>query len=297
MTGEFSILASKKLLVVTGKGGAGKSLLSLAMAHRLSLQGKRVWLVELGRKRDKEFTRLPELVGRAKLGHKPTEVTLPGTKQKILVSVLDPTESLGEYVDLKLPTGGLASVLLNNKVTASFLEVVPGLPDLVHLGKLWHSLTQQKTGAPDVVVLDAPATGHAVSLLNAPMNFKRITRVGPVYRDASAMAEFLADPASTGIVLAALPEEMSVRETHDLQKLLSRDFPRPRVYVNKVFPELPKLKSEADNLPWKAYEYAYARAKREREAAESLEGAVALPFLFPEPGTPPLFLRISECLA
>lgn len=295
MAGEFSILASKRLLVVTGKGGAGKSLLSLAMAHRLSSQGKRVWLVELGRKRDKEFTRLPELVGRAKLGHKPTEVTLPGTKQKILVSVLDPAESLGEYVDLKLPTGGLASMLLNNKVTASFLEVVPGLPDLVHLGKLWHSLTQQ-SGGPDVVVLDAPATGHAVSLLNAPMNFKRITRVGPVYRDASAMTEFLADPAQTGIVLAALPEEMSVRETHDLQKLLSRDFPRPRVYVNKVFPELPKLKAESDNVVWKAYGYCYARAKRERDAAGCLEGAVSLPFLFPEPGLPPLFLRLSECL-
>ena len=293
--GEFSILASKKLLVVTGKGGAGKSMLALAMAHRLSSQGKRVWLVELGRKRDREFTRLPELLGRAKIGHKPTEVTLPGTKLKIQVSVLDPAESLGEYADMKLPTGGLASVLLNNKVTASFLEVVPGLPDLVHLGKLWHSLTQAKDG-PDIVVLDAPATGHAVSLLNAPMNFKRITKVGPVYRDSSLMAEFLADPAQTGIVLAALPEEMSVQETLELQKLLSRDFPRPRIYVNKVFPELPKLKAESDNLPWTAYSYSYKRGKREREAAECLEGAVKLPFLFPEPGAPPLFLRLSECL-
>lgn len=301
MAGEFSILSSRKLLVVTGKGGAGKSLLALAMAHRLSAQGKRVWLVELGRKRDKEFTRLPELVGRAKLGHKPTEVTLPGTKQKILVSVLDPAESLGEYVDMKLPTGGLASVLLNNKVTASFLEVVPGLPDLVHLGKLWHSVTQPQKNQPhdpiDVVVLDAPATGHAVSLLNAPMNFKRITKVGPIYRDASVMAEFLSDPAQTGIVLAALPEEMSVQETLELQKLLSRDFPRPRVYVNKIFPELPKLKDLPDNLPARAYAYAFRRSKREREAADSLEGAGQLPFFFPEPGAPPLYLRLSECLA
>jgi anion-transporting ArsA/GET3 family ATPase len=142
MASDFHLLANRRLLVVTGKGGAGKSLLSLAIAHRLSTLGKKVWLVELGRKRDKEFTRLPELVGRAKLGHAPTEVTLPGTKQKISVSVLDPTQSLSEYVDLKFPTAGLASVLLNNKVTASFLEVVPGLPDLVSLGKLWHSLVK-----------------------------------------------------------------------------------------------------------------------------------------------------------
>lgn len=295
MASDFHLLTNRKLLVVTGKGGAGKSLLSLAIAHRLSSLGKKVWLVELGRKRDKEFTRLPELVGRAKLGHEPTEVTLPGTKQKISVSVLDPTQSLAEYADLKLPTGGLASVLLNNKVTASFLEIVPGLPDLVQLGKLWYSLTQQKNG-PDVVVLDSPATGHALSLLNAPMNFKRITKMGPVYRDSSLMTEFLADPEKTGIVLSSLPEEMSVQETLELQKLLSRDFPRPQVYVNKCFPELPRHKPESDNVVWQAYTYAYKRAKREKEAAEALEGAGLIPFFFPEPGALPLYLRISEAL-
>src|SRR5262249_8785505 len=149
----------------------------------------RVWLVELGRKRDREFTRLPELVGRAKLGHEPTLVGLPSCEEKIEVSVLDPAQSLAEDVDLKLPTGGLAGVLLNNGVTASFLEVVPGLPDLVQLGKLWHALTQ-KSGGPDMVVLDAPATGHALALLQAPENFRRITRVGPIFRDATQMTEF-----------------------------------------------------------------------------------------------------------
>jgi len=296
MASDFHSLAERKLLVVTGKGGAGKSLLSLAIAHRLSTLGKKVWLVELGRKRDKEFTRLPELVGRSKLGHAPTEVVLPGTKQKISVSVLDPTQSLTEYVDLMLPTAGMASLLLNNKVTASFLEVVPGLPDLVLLGKLWHSLTRVKNG-PDIVVLDSPATGHAVSLLNAPMNFKKITRMGPVYRDSSLMAEFLSDPERTAIVLASLPEEMSIQETIELRRILSRDFPRPLVYVNKCFPLLPKMKAENSNIAWAAYEYAYRRGKREREAAESLNGAQHLPFFFPEPGASPLFLRISECLA
>jgi anion-transporting ArsA/GET3 family ATPase len=299
MASDFHLLAKRRLLVVTGKGGAGKSLLSLAIAHRLSTLGKKVWLVELGRKRDAEFTRLPELVGRSKLGHKPTEVKLPGSEQKISVSVLSPAESLAEYVDLMLPTGGLAGVLLNNKITASFLEVVPGLPDLVQLGKLWHSLTHEKNGPenkPDIVVLDSPATGHSVSLLNAPMNFKRITRIGPVYKDASKMVEFLADPAQTGIVLAALPEEMAIRETLDLQKILSRDFPRPLVFVNKCFPVLKKHKAESESLVWKAYEYAYRRGKREAESAEALEGAQRIPFFFPEPGADPLYLRISGSL-
>lgn len=288
-------MLDRRLLIVTGKGGAGKSVLSVALAHRLSAQGRRVWLVELGRKRDRAFTRLPGLVGVETLSHEPQEVTLPGTKVKIHVSVLDPTRSLSEYVDLKLPTGGLAGILLNNRVTASFLEVVPGLPDLVQLGKLWHSLTQEKNG-PDVIVLDAPATGHALALLRAPDNFRRITRMGPIFKDASQMTAFFADETQTGIVLAALPEEMSVKETQEIQKLLGKDFPKPAIFVNKVFPCLPPQKETADNVVWRAYNYAKARGDREHEAVAALKGAQVLPFFFPEPKSAPLFLRISEHL-
>ncbi len=294
---SLSSIASRKLLVVTGKGGAGKSVLSLALAHRLAALGKRVWLVELGRKRDREFTRLPELVGHAKIGHKPVEVTLPGTKQTIKVSVLDPTLSLAEYVDLKLPTGGLAGILLNNRVTSSFLEVVPGLPDLVQLGKLWYSLTKPEENGPEIVIIDAPATGHAVSLLMAPANFRKITRMGPIYRDANLMAEFLGDPQQTGIVLTSLPEEMSVKETLELRKLLAKDFPPPLLYVNKCFPVLPPPPANhPSSLPWKAYQYSYNRALREQECASELKNAKQLPFCFPEPGALPLFLRLSELL-
>lgn len=297
MVVDFSSIAGRKLLVVTGKGGAGKSVLAVALAHRLSLEGKRVWLVELGRKRDLGFSRLPELLGVAKLAHEPEEVTLPGTKEKIQASVVDPTRSLAEYVSLKLPVGGFAGMLLNNRVTASFLEVVPGLPDLVQMGKLWHSVTQAKDG-PDVVVLDAPATGHAISLLKAPENFKRITRMGPIYRDASLMVQFLASPEQTGIVLASLPEEMAVQETLELKKTLGKDFPAPLVYVNKCFPELPQIPAEnSHSVVWKAYRYAQERAKREQSEAKELKGAHPLPFFFPDPAAPPLFLRMSGQLA
>src|SRR5690606_14218717 len=100
-------------IVVTGKGGSGKSHLALALAHRLSAQGKKVWLVEMGRRRDQAFTRLPELLGLKKATHAPQEIQLPGSKNRILLSVLDPAQSLAEYVDLKLPTAGFAGLLLN----------------------------------------------------------------------------------------------------------------------------------------------------------------------------------------
>jgi hypothetical protein len=296
MAEDFERIAQRRLLVVTGKGGAGKSVLSVALAHRLASMGRRVWLVELGRKRDRAFTRLPDLVGKAQLSHEPTEITLPQSKVKILVSVLDPAKSLAEYVDLKLPTGGFAGLLLNNRVTASFLEVVPGLPDLVQLGKLWYALHQDKKAAIDVVVLDAPSTGHALSLLKAPANFKKITRVGPIFRDASMMADFFADPARAGVVIAALPEEMAVQETLELEKLLGKDCPKAATFVNKVFPALAPVKDEgSETAPWRAFRYAAARAEREHLAAAGLKQARVIPFFFPD-SKRPLYLRISEHL-
>jgi anion-transporting ArsA/GET3 family ATPase len=287
-------ILEKKMIVVTGKGGSGKSLLSLALAHRLSAAGRKVWLVEMGRRREKAFTRLPELAGLKSASHKPAKVTLPGSESEIELSVLDPAQSLAEYVDLKLPTAGFAGLLLNNRVTASFLEVVPGLPDLVTLGKLWHSVTQAKNG-PDVVVLDAPASGHAMALLRAPHNFKRITKVGPIHRDATQMAEFFSDPGQVAIALTTLPEEMSIQETLDLTKLL-KEFPKPYIFVNRHFPDLPKVEVK-DSLPYQAYEYARKRAAREKEALSALKSpAAVIPIFFPAPGEPPLYLRIAEAL-
>jgi arsenite/tail-anchored protein-transporting ATPase len=299
MKTDIGALAQKKLVVVTGKGGSGKSLVALALAHRFSKEGKRVWLVETGRRRDQAFTRLPELVGKKKLEHKPTSVQLEGTTRGIQVSVLDPTKSLVEYISLKLPAGGLAGVLLNNKVTASFLEVVPGLPDMVSLGKLWFAVTKpDPLDGPDVIVLDAPASGHAVSLLKSPSNFRRITRAGPIFRDASIMEAFLGNPAETAIVLTTLPEEMSIQETIELRSLLEKEFPKPHVIVNKCFPELARLEEAKDTLPYRTYAYAQKRAEREQEAVRSLKSGprTEVPFFFPDPAAPPLYLRISEAL-
>jgi anion-transporting ArsA/GET3 family ATPase len=297
----FDELLKKKFIVVTGKGGSGKSLVALALAHRLNCEGKRVLLVELGRKRDQTFTRLPELVGLKTASHKPVEVMLPGSKQKIHLSVLDPTTSLAEYVEMKLPLGAFAGLLLNNRVTASFLEVVPGLPDLVSLGKLWHAVTQPDLNdGPDVVVLDAPATGHALALLQAPANFKRITKVGPIFKDAKVMTEFFSDEQQTAIVLTTLPEEMSLKETAELKKSMGKNLPEPFVIVNRKFPELPAVTSEEkESLPYVAYNYSRKRAERESEAVATLKGAkpLVVPFFFPDPEEPALFLRISGALA
>ncbi|MGZ3660076.1 MAG: hypothetical protein ACXVCK_08270, partial [Bdellovibrionota bacterium] len=87
-----------------------------------------------------------------------------------------------------------------------------------------------------------------------------------------------------------------VQETLELQKLLGRDFPKPLVYVNKCFPLLPPQKEGGDTAPWRAYRYAAARGEREQAAANALKGSHQVPFFFPEPHSPPLYLRISGAL-
>jgi hypothetical protein len=205
--------------------------------------------------------------------------------------------SLGEYVDLKLPTAGLASLLLNNRVTSSFLEVVPGLPDLVSLGKLWHGVTRGSASFhPDLVILVGPASGHAVARLKAPANFQRITKAGPIHKDAALMTEFFSGPENLGIALTTLPEEMSLQETAELQRTFHRDFPPPTVFVNRCFPLLPEVE-EKESQPHKAYAYCRERGRREQKAVAAYQGKWAkIPFFFPDPQKPPLYLRISAAL-
>ncbi len=291
--------ANKRLILVTGKGGAGKSVVAASLALHLAKEKKKVWLVELGRQGENTFSRLPSLLGIAKLSHEPTPVTL-ADDISFQVSVLEPAASLAEYVGLKLSVGRVSNLVLKNRVTGSLLEIVPGLPELVTLGKIWYALTQaKKEKQPDTVIIDGPASGHAITLLHAPKNFARLTRTGPLYRDASAMQEFLGDPKSTEIHFTSLPEELAMKETEEHFEMLRKEFPITRIWVNKCFPDLP----EAENVPsfYKTtYEYTRERHAREKAAIERYESTfpknmvAKIPFLFPEPRAPILPVRLER---
>ncbi|MCO5143068.1 MAG: arsenical pump-driving ATPase GET3 [Oligoflexia bacterium] len=285
-------------IIISGKGGSGKSTISLALAHRLAAQGKKIWLVEIGRKRDKAYSRLTTTLRRRQIHHEPTTVNLPQTNLSIDASILDPTQSLSEYVDLKLPTGGLAGVLLNNKITASFLEVVPGLPDLVSLGKLWHMVTKNPK-IYDHIILDAPASGHAISLLRSPENFERITKMGPIYKDAKQMRETLSDQSISLLILCTLAEEMALQESSETEVHLKKLFPRPLHIANKVFPKIEDPLPKEEDFFSNALKYSIKRADREHDALEKTKLKIAkeLPFLFPDPEADPLYLRLSEHLS
>lgn len=290
---------AKRLILVTGKGGAGKSVIAAALALHHAKQGKKVWLAEIGRKAESSFSRLPSLLDVPRITHDPTKITLV-PDASFLASTLEPAASLAEYVGLKLSVGRVSSLVLKNRVTGSLLEIVPGLPELVTIGKIWYALTQaKKDDQPDTVIIDGPASGHAVTLLHAPKNFARLTRAGPLYKDAMAMMDFLQDKSAAEIHLTALPEEMALKETEEHYEILKKEFAVNRVWVNKCFPEIPKV-PDVPKFYQATYEYSRHRYEREAESMEKFQSSFQsgvlqqIPFLFPEAKGPILPVRLER---
>ena len=162
---SLSQLTTKRLLVVTGKGGTGKSVFATALAAALAAVGdRRVLLAELGRAKDRHFMRLHELLATKELSHKPRVIVNPiEATTEVSAMRIDPFASLSEYLELKLKSRRLPSLLLNNKITRSFLDVIPGLTELVCIGNLWHLTHQEDENGEavfDTVILDAPASGN-----------------------------------------------------------------------------------------------------------------------------------------
>jgi anion-transporting ArsA/GET3 family ATPase len=244
-------LLERRLIVVTGKGGTGKTSVAAALGLAASRAGKRVLLVETGRDEN-----LPRLLSRdgAPAGY---EGRSYGPRLRSMR--IDPYEALAEYLRLQLGAAPLVRFVLANRGFRQLMDAAPGWRELITLGKVWH-LEQQRepSGAPrvDLVVVDAPATGHGLTFLDVPRVVQAAVRAGPLRRHAGAVEELLDDPATTLLLPVALPEELPARETAELVRRVREELgvPVDRVVVNAVpappFPAaLPDLDRRLAALP------------------------------------------------
>jgi anion-transporting ArsA/GET3 family ATPase len=156
---------------------------------------------------------------------------------------IDPQDALEEYLSERLPSGLLADVLARSRVFGYLAAATPGMRELLTVGKVWE-LAQEARRTPggrpyDLVVLDAPATGHGVAILEAPRTFADVARVGPIHRQGRTIDAMLSDPDRTGVVAVARPEEMPVNETLSLQDVLRErmGLPLGLVVANGVVPD------------------------------------------------------------
>lgn len=285
-------LIDKRLLFVTGKGGVGKSTVALALALHAVHSGKRVIVAEMT-----GDDRLQRAFG-APGGRRFEEVELaPG----LFTISVEPLQAMQEYLSLKVPAPfGLA--LKASSLFQTFAMATPGMPELLCLGKIWEAAQPQRRsheGEPyDLVVVDAPATGHGIGVLKAPRTFAEIARVGPIAGQASKIDATLTDADFTAVVAVCTPEEMPVNETLWLVEALQRErLQLDAVVLNCAYPrrfdgdDVARL-AGADGGPPLASAVAAALSEQRRAAAQDeqvrrLTEAVSvplvrLPFLFAE---------------
>jgi len=207
----------KRLLIVTGKGGVGKSTVAAALALIAARQGKRAIVAEVAARDDVSQT----LAGTRAGGGAFTERVLDHGVSHISI---DPQGALEEYLRDQLPHRAMAELLSSSRMFGLFAAATPGMRELLSIGKVWE-LAQPERRTPggepyDLVILDAPATGHGVAVIEAPRTFAEAVSVGPVARQGRIIHGMLSDDTSTGVVAVARPQELAVTETLALRDAL-----------------------------------------------------------------------------
>jgi anion-transporting ArsA/GET3 family ATPase len=182
----LQFLTDAHVAIVAGKGGVGKTTVTAVLARAAADRGLRVLVVELD--------------------GKPTLASLVGGDIRVLA--LTPAAALAEYLE----THGLGRVA-RRLATSGVIEVVataaPGIDDIVVLGKIKQL---EQSGSYDLIVVDGPAAGHAITFLMAPANLLKLVRGGPIRSQAADVAELLTDSARSQVILVTLPETTPVNE-------------------------------------------------------------------------------------
>lgn len=300
---------ARRFLFVTGKGGVGKTSVVAALAERFARAGKRVLVAETSPKEH-----VSTLFGRSAL---PTQIT--ELSPRLFGVLLDADVALKEYGALVLKSERLVGALFDNKLVRGFFHGAPGLKEWAALGKAWyHSTEVLADGSPrfDVVILDAPATGHGLDMLRVPKTIIELSPPGVLRTDAErAWAQFR-DPLQSGVVVVTLPEEMPTNESLELCGALRAELGLPllSLVVNQVVPNIfePATRDALADLEEPvgpdsaalALAAGIRRAAREQVQAQSLErlstlGAplLKLPFLLEGAATLPAIRKLVTALA
>jgi anion-transporting ArsA/GET3 family ATPase len=226
-------LLDKRLVIVTGKGGVGKSTVALAMGLAAAGEGRRTIVCEVS---SQEHT--SQVFHRAEVGFHEVEMA-----ENLWAISIDPDEAMREYVLLQLRVRAMRDLLFRSRIFTYLAAATPGLRELVTIGKIWEVAQPdrrvKKGREYDLVIVDAPATGHGVAFLQTPHTFANVARVGPIKAQAQALETFIVNQRKTGVAIVALPEEMPVNETAALERTLTEDVgvAVDRVYVNGLYPE------------------------------------------------------------
>lgn len=268
-------LLQHRFLAVIGKGGTGKTTVACTLAILAASRGKRV-LVAMAQAKERLSAML--------------ETEYVGTDVKnVLASIdavnMEPDACLEEYGMMVLKVRALYKAVMDNRVVKGFLRAVPGMDAWAMLGKALFHVKEMEGNTPkyDLVILDAPATGHGLAMLRVPQVICDVAPPGLLRREAEEGLALLRDPKRAGIVVVTLPEEMPTAETEELVATLRGNLGMPvaAMVVNQVLPPLFEARHDAarkaadalDDVPAFA---PIGKAVRNRVAREDIQQAMMI---------------------
>jgi len=222
-------LFDKRLILVLGKGGVGRSTIAASIAAAAARRGRKTLLFE---------TNATDRFG-AYFGKPPVGTEVVPLAPNLFGVNTNPAAALREYGLMVLRFERVYEMVFENRLTKAFLRAIPGLDDYSLIGKAWFHTEEQRKGKPvwDTVVFDMPASGHSLSMLRIPWTIVDTVPDGPLTRDARSLQRLLHDRERTSVVLVSLAEEMPANEARELQdKLALLGLAPEQLVVNQVYP-------------------------------------------------------------
>jgi anion-transporting ArsA/GET3 family ATPase len=220
-------LLDRKLVFVTGKGGVGKTSIATALAMLSSQHGKRTLICEVEGKGD--------VASALETG--PTKFKEREVGPGLFAMSMDTEASLREYLHLNLHLPVVGRIGPVARAFDFVATAAPGVREILTVGKLCYEVRE---GHYDLIVVDAPPTGHIIGQLAAPQGINELVKVGLVRHQTDWMVDILSDPATTGLCIVTTGEEMPVAEAIDLARRVEREtsVELACVIANRVLPEL-----------------------------------------------------------
>ena len=224
-------LFDRQLVFVVGKGGVGKTTVSCALALAAARRGKRVLLCEVD-----GVSRAAQLLGVAS-----AEAGVAGPLvDGVAVMSIEGSAALAEYLGMIVPVRRFLQAVLKSELYQYFVAAASGLKELMTIGKIWYEAqrTDDRSGGRvwDLVIVDAPATGHGLQYLRMPRAARDAFGAGLVKREADRVVDLLSDPKRTAIHLVTTAEEMPVNETITMARRVRDELGMPLgvLFVNRL---------------------------------------------------------------
>lgn len=204
-------LFSRRLLFVTGKGGVGKTTIAASMAVAARDRGMKTLLIEVG-----STENLPQLFRKWIPAYDITRI-----EDGLHVLRLDPYLALQDYFAINFKFEWAAKKFLQTDVIRYLTQAAPGWRELITLGKIWKLEQERADRGPsrlawDILIVDAPATGHGISFLRVPQVILDTLKYGPVRHYTQEVQRLLLDPHRTLLNVVTLPEEMPMNEAVEI---------------------------------------------------------------------------------